>query len=375
MSDIINKNIFISSCKAIGIFLVFMHHYARSIWIEGGVAPPTLAQWVFPGGVSNYINDYGQLHGFDFGGALLIAFANFGYIGVHLFVFASGMGLAMGYSGNNKFSSFMEARIMKIVPPFWLSALFFYAIYMIAGSSMSAAALPHRMLLTTTFNEQAFFVLNSPLWFIALIIQLYVLFIPIRWFVQRFDGWALLLLFLASFGARFLVDSGVVFSGNKYAGHVMSLNWLFVFGAGIYFSDMRDCVWIKKYLRPSFTLGFGVIFIFIGLMASVTRWLYPAIDSFFGLGMVFLVVFFVGLIRSGGVAEKILLFSGGVSFFIYLYHRPVLSYLVDVWYAGLSESPGLIYGFALFFAFSALAYGLLLVLAGNYKFKKIIGLS
>lgn len=168
---------------------------------------------------------------------LLRIMVRFGYVGVHLFVPMSGLGLAFGTPEAIGVGAFLKRRALKLVPPFWIAFVVFAALEWVAGHPFTLARIAKRLLLLTTFDAKRFFIIDSPVWCLAVFFQLYLLFLPMRRPIVRFGLPLLLPMAVAGFIVRQLTSLPQIMERNEYFGHTLALDWLAVFGLGIWIGD------------------------------------------------------------------------------------------------------------------------------------------
>jgi peptidoglycan/LPS O-acetylase OafA/YrhL len=206
-------------------------------------------------------------------------FVHIGAIGVWLFIFASGAPLALT---SNSFGSlkdvgrFYGRRLLRIYPIYWVGVVFSL---MLIGSRITALTLTDYAKNFAGF--QMFFItnddwakINGTYWFIGTIISLYFLFPMVYLAIKKHPHISLLSLFLMYVSSRLIM-------------------W---------------------YVFPQFTGGYG--------------W-FPLCNIFeFGLG--------IYIIQRGLYfkfnSTKILAFLGGLSFYVYLVHAPLLEVIGYVEY-------------------------------------------
>jgi len=318
--------------KGLAILLIILHHYSRTIWYSRGLPLPALQQWNFdPAG-----QGYGLVAAFAqagrFSDLCMQLTAQFGYVGVHLFVLMSGMGLALGTPATAAFGPFMKQRLRKIVPPFWTAVAFFAVMASAVGHPYTLQFTFERLFLLTTFDHENFFGFDTPLWCLAVFIQLYLVFLPLRWLINRYGPRILLLLAAISFVARWTMSAPPVLHWNPFFGHVFGLNWLAVFGIG---------VWIGCKLRKEGEIslpvwavtGTTLAAMFLLVLSDSFQAVYPIHDTAIGV-LTGVTALLSWRILSGVRLAAPLAVVGSVSFPLYLYHRPIVSLIVYSWYRG-----------------------------------------
>lgn len=317
--------------KGIAILFVMMHHFARSAWLSLGIEPPLLLQWEYIYPLDSYQLLYSALLDGNYWEASLRALANFGYFEFHLFILASGLGLALGTPEKIGVWALFRQRAAKIIPPFWLAVIVFASLAWLAGHGYSINQIVARMLMLTTFSGKDFFTIDSPLWCIALFLQLYLLFIPLRAVINRFGLNCIPALVVIAYLARWCASLPEVIQWNVHFGHVFALNWLGVFGLGIWMGQKlrRDGELVLKTstLSAAFVLGLGLI-----VVTNLSQTMYPLHDSAVAVfaGVLALIVWRMSgrsLINRAGVVV------GVISFPLFLYHRPIIAQVLNWWSA------------------------------------------
>ncbi len=319
--------------KGIAILLIILHHFSRSVWLSPGLQIPVLQQWNFnPAG-----EDFGLLaaaaRARHFSDLFLRLSAQFGYVGVHLFVLMSGLGLALGTPEKAVFGPFMKRRLRKIVPPFWTAVALFALLAAGIGYPITVRYIVERALLLTIFDQRHFFGFDTPLWCLAVFIQLYLLFLPLRWLINRYGPRILVLLAAIAFIARWAMSAPPVLRWNMYFGHVFGLNWLAVFGLGI---------WIGCKLRRDGEIslpvgavtGTTLIAVLLLVLSETFKAVYPVHDTAIGVVTGAAVLLAWSVFHRTRLAGALALI-GSVSFPLYLYHRPLVTIVVYLWQRGL----------------------------------------
>lgn len=315
--------------KGIAILLIAFHHFSRSLWLARGMHPPNMMQWVFDPSGEDFHQILSDIAAGQFDQAIFRLSAQFGYFGVHLFVLMSGLGLAFGTSDHVKFGSFLKRRVSKLVPPFWTAVAFFVAFRIIIEQPYSFREIVERAFLLSTFDQANFFRVDPPLWCLAIFFQLYLLFLPLRYFVRRFGPQIILAFASLSYLARLLCMIPPVSSWNQNFGHAVGLNWLAVFGVGIWVGDkLRN---EGRFVIPASTYALAAFGGLTSLYLSERfRAIYPihdtAIALFMGATILLMWSALIGVFVSRWIAAV-----GSVSFPLYLYHRPIVGMVIFFW--------------------------------------------
>lgn len=316
--------------KGAAILLIAFHHFARSLWLARGLPTPNLMQWVFNPSGENFSQIASDISAGQFDDAIYSLSAQFGYFGVHLFVLMSGLGLAFGTSDKVEAGSFLKRRFRKLLPPFWTAVAFFVVFRIIIQQPYSLRQIAERASLLSTFDGANFFRVDPPLWCLAVFFQLYLLFLPLRYVVRRFGPRVIVLLAAIAFMARWACMSPVILSWNENFGHVLGLNWLAVFGIGIWAGDKlrnESRLMIPAPVFATVTASSAILLV----LSERFRAVYPIHDSAIAIvigGATLVAWNFV----SGALVCRWLAAVGTVSFPMYLYHRPIVGMVVFFWH-------------------------------------------
>ena len=318
--------------KGIAILLIFLHHFARTIFYSRGEILPAVQQWNFDATGQGFGQLAAAVREGRFSDLWLQLFAQYGYVGVHLFVLLSGLGLALGTGYSQKFGVFMKRRIRKIVPPFWTAVAFFAVMAAAVGQPYTIRFLFERLFLLTTFDQRNFFGFDTPLWCLAVFFQLYLLFLPVRWLIDRYGPRVILAMAAVSFIARWAMSAPAVLSWNAYFGHVFGLNWLGIFGLGVWIGckiRREDEVSLPMRAVGGMALAAGILLALSERFAAF----YPIHDTAVGIvtGAALLLAW-SALSRTHTATAFALV--GSVSFPLFLYHRPLLSLAIYLWHNG-----------------------------------------
>jgi peptidoglycan/LPS O-acetylase OafA/YrhL len=128
------------------------------------------------------------------GGVLGLSPAPHGELGVDMFVILSGIGLALGPSGRESAGRFLVRRFLRIYPAYWIVLTAFIVGYAFIWDRHFTGTdlLLHYLGVHGWFGDRYALSINDSFWFVTLIVSLYVLYLPLRRYVDRPD---LLLLF------------------------------------------------------------------------------------------------------------------------------------------------------------------------------------
>lgn len=168
--------------KGVAIILIIFHNFFH--WTKPFIGEN---EFYFNNSYfANYLNSFQYSISFFF----RLSFAYFGHYGVQIFIFLSGYGLYKSQlNKSNSFILFIKKRFIKIYPVFILAtilALFtnhFSGNYQLSLKSLASFIL--RLTPIVNFIPIKALNISGPFWFYSMIIQLYLLFIPLIYFKKR----------------------------------------------------------------------------------------------------------------------------------------------------------------------------------------------
>lgn len=130
-----------------------------------------------------------------------LLFSFFGHIGVQLFIFISGYGLCRSYMLKPvRFPVFMKKRIKKLFPFLFIGVLMLTVYLGITYRFMPdynwIRSLLYKLFMVHTLIPNEALSMVGPWWFFGLIMQLYLLFIPLYYVIKRwgFKGFMVVLI-------------------------------------------------------------------------------------------------------------------------------------------------------------------------------------
>jgi peptidoglycan/LPS O-acetylase OafA/YrhL len=173
-------------------------------------------------------------------------YASLGNIGVTLFIILSGLALEHTYGGKRlKTLPFLIKRLKKIFPLYWLTLILVVGFHWLRdnvffpASALSATLTPTELLCTITATCSLIGRWGGPFirasWFLGTIMVLYLHYPVLSRFLARWRHAGLLVLFLLSVLARFLVTRTTILQTDP-------LEWfpytrIFEFGLGIFLAS------------------------------------------------------------------------------------------------------------------------------------------
>ncbi|MBL8327782.1 MAG: acyltransferase [Rubrivivax sp.] len=326
----------ITTLKAAGLMLVMLHHFARSVWRGEKRDAPAITQWQY----LEKVDSFGVPHSYPgIAGAVLEWLATWGFLGVHLFIVASGIGLGLRYANEApRWGEFLSRRVIKILLPAWAALVLYFLLEWLLGRSVDPAVLLRKMLMISFFIESEFFAIVTPLWYIATIFQLYLLFPLLLRCGQRWP-WATFIVCLAvALVYRHLMQCVNGNCTNQYWGHGGALNWLAVFYAGICVGKLWGRGLLVPLPRYALAVGAAALWGVYAFSQSVPAF-YALGDSSFALGALALMLAGGALWHLPGRWSQPL---AQHSYGAYLYHRPLFAMLAWRWSRWVGDSPTLI---------------------------------
>ncbi|WP_417873782.1 acyltransferase family protein [Xanthomarina gelatinilytica] len=287
--------------KGIGILFIMFHNLFH--WIEPITEqnefifnPQNVQDLIFS--ISNYPLEI-----------LNILLSYFGHYGVQLFIFISGYGLTISYlSKPQDYTYFIKNRVSKIYPPLLivLLALLVYKTFTggLNGDWLTSAFIKILMLHTLIPNEAL--TISGPWWFYGLIVQLYILLIPLLYVIKRWNWKGFLSILAISYLLIFalynpLMNNDLYIMGNA-PGHIPE------FALGILLA-----------LKPDFTIRKRYIPIL--LMLFILGNFYFALFPFtFIIAAYLFIIIVLYLFQKKTVFTKYLIFYGKISMYLFAIH-------------------------------------------------------
>ena len=249
--------------------------------------------------------------------------ASMGGIGVHIFIIASGMGLALSIKGGDlKLVEFLKKRVFRILPHYWVLLLGIFLIKLIQGDVIHYFDWLTHFLGIHTFFPAFTYSISTPLWFIGVIFQLYLLFPILYRLIKKLHPAIFILLIVV---AQVLLNTFFVqlFDGGRFF-----TEFILSFSAGIYLGNLINTGKLKIDLKKSIGL------IIIGIIGAVVLLFkgYFEIPSDI-IGLIFSLIsisIFIGLLRIGeGVRlKKTFVFLSAIAYPLYLTHYFVFTHIL-----------------------------------------------
>lgn len=300
--------------KAVGILMIIMHHFSRSLWFSAGMDAPHMTQWQFTGDWAPHTERAPFQHYFAWP---FEWFARWGFVGVHMFIAASAIGHALVPSSQSgEWSKFMLEKIRKI----WLPSAISVILFSIVTSNTDWWLVLAKLSWLSYLSPKQFFAINSPLWFLVLIFQYYAA-LP---FLRRINlgAWQLWLVSLGlAYLTRSLLSIPDLAFNHPYLAHACLLTWLPALIIGMHL--VRESATINSLKPRAAPLSHikWIALALIYLLGQYSSLLYPLADSALALTFIVLAL----RLHTTFIPHWITTLSAA-SFYLFLYHRPLLSW-------------------------------------------------
>jgi peptidoglycan/LPS O-acetylase OafA/YrhL len=254
-----NRLLFVDALRILGITLVVFQH------IEGYIP---------------YIHDLNQSIGFRLGDFYN---ANFGTLGVSIFLLASGFSLGINYvdvNSKERLASFYKNRVLRIYPAYWLAV--FFAVMMNIAVIHENFSVTEYVRIVTGFQalgaktaSNFYGVINGNFWFISLILSIYIIAPIVIFAVKRHPHVSILsLLLLATVSSYYFGQGALFFRGIDWC----PLPRIFDFGLGVYLIRMGL---YPKWKSNKVTAYLGSISFYVYLATAPLLYLIPQSQTMF----------------------------------------------------------------------------------------------
>lgn len=289
--------------KGVGILLIVLHNYFH--WVS-----PSIGENEFIFNAAYTKNLIGVLSN-SFADSVHALFSFFGHYGVQLFVFISGYGLSKSFSHRKqRYLPFVRQRLIKLYPAFLIGI-----VVLLIYNGIVYAYVPNKtwllqMLLKLAMVQNLFprqaLTIVGPWWFYSLILQLYLLFIPIYYVIKKYNWKGFLCVSITSYVLiyvlyRLLLDLDIFIMANA-PGHIPE------FALGILLA-LYPNVKIKKWVVPALLLVF------------VVGNFYFALFPFTFISITYLLVVVVlQLFKRETMLSRFIVFYGALSMFLFAIH-------------------------------------------------------
>jgi peptidoglycan/LPS O-acetylase OafA/YrhL len=227
-----------------------------------------------------YIHDLNQSIGFRLGDFYN---ANFGTLGVSIFLLASGFSLGINYvdvNSKERLASFYKNRVLRIYPAYWLAV--FFAVMMNIAVIHENFSVTEYVRIVTGFQalgaktaSDFYGVINGNFWFISLILSIYIIAPIVIFAVKRHPHVSILsLLLLATVSSYYFGQGALFFRGIDWC----PLPRIFDFGLGVYLIRMGL---YPKWKSNKVTAYLGSISFYVYLATAPLLYLIPQSQTMF----------------------------------------------------------------------------------------------
>ena len=260
-----------STLRCIAIISIVLHNFTH--WLPGGSLENE-----FSFNFDYYMHFWNNVISPDF---LIHVFSFWGHLGVPVFVFLTGYGLARKYDDNADlgWKSFLYRHWVKLFVPMLCGTLvYFIVLFALEGHlDCSASNVFLQCIMALNFISPAD-IEPMPYWYLGMTLQLYVIYLL---FVYKRSTTILLLLAIASFIFIALNIRYLGFLRNN------SVGWLFPFFMGVAYSRYQEVVHFERGSRLIVATCLSLLIILV-CGFELYAWL---------LTPLFVVIFAVGIVK------------------------------------------------------------------------------
>jgi len=259
--------------------------------------------------------------------------------GVLFFFFASGFGLMYSSLKNDlkieKTSIFLKKRLWKLYPPYLLAIIIVWITYITLSIELNRVyffSIISDILLLRNFSIDTIHGLNGNWWFIATLVQLYILYMLFSKFLIRFKWFNIIILgFIIEIAYKFVlisingvyvyIDASTI---NPYTTFFLNYIASFFLGVGIskYIYNNQITITVNKIIGIFFLI---IVFEYIGYSLSFSTSGKIINDIFFLLSYIpFLLISSYLILNKLKKIIIVFTFISSISYEIYLLHHPMI---------------------------------------------------
>lgn len=335
--------------KAIGILLIVFHNYLH-------LTDPHTGENEFTYSANTIKNLYDGILETPLE-LINLLFSYFGHYGVQIFIFMSGLGLALSMMSKPKnYWRYFLDRLKKYYPMLIVGLTFFFFLTIITAYRLMTIAewrsMLWKFLNIHTFLPDQYLSINGPWWFLGLIFQFYIIFPLLFVIIKRFNLKGFIVICLLSFTATILevysfhLPENIFWMANSIA-HLPE----FTFGILIAFNKDKK-IHFSIFLSALIIFGLGNFFKIFYLFSflSITVLSYGIIS-------------FINekIINRSNYTKRVLLNIGKLSMSIFIVHGMFRHFFLTIFSNSWWEK---LIGASLFFI---AIYGLSLIAENYYK--------
>jgi len=291
--------------KGLGIILIVFHNFFHQLDPKFYENEFSFRENIFQNYVTFVLNDPFQI--------IRSLFSFYGHLGVSIFIVLSAFGLTARYGGKPiNYRGFLIARLWRLYPIF-LVAILVHALTIAWWRpepwSEWAIAYLAKLSLLTNFIPGFETKVTGPWWFFSLIVQYYLLFSAINFFVKKGKIWALLALAVAGWLAVYAIDPLVPVK-LKFT----VIGWLPEFSLGIALAKGY------RFKRTSLIVG-AAFATFVAGHFFREAWVFQS----FSFALLFFLAApkFLKILSDWPLLSRFLILAGGLSFPLFATHGPL----------------------------------------------------
>lgn len=323
-----SRDQFIDLLRGVAIFLVLLFHSLGASFGKDQLA------W---GGIFRRFDGQGVF-------ALFAPFT-IGWAGVALFFAVSGFCIHSSFSKERELGTFryLAKRTFRIYPPYLLSVLIFVLFY--PGHQLDASTygdvLAHLALLHNFFSEYIYGI-NASYWSISIEFQLYLLYLPMVYYMSRF-GWRLTMGFVLVIELSFrtwesycLVRYGAIPSALEG----LPLTYVFSWAIGAVVAEQCR----SSHAAKPIAALVPILLFCAAVIADFIKPLYPFSFAFFSASAATAILWVHGHPIELPRLAKYFCRLGAVSYSFYLFHQPIINLVPRVFRRlGFGEHPVMVF--------------------------------
>jgi len=271
------------------------------------------------------------------GRAVFAAFGQLGFHAVSVFLVMSGFGLAYSAEGRASLApaDWFRSRFLRLYPMYWVAhAIVIFAPFAFRPEPVDWRVVPSLLGLRfwppITSN---FYYLDAAWWYFGLLIQLYLVFLPLWAILRRVGPLPFVALCAAvTFVARYLLlfvwpVDGLWVQGGFFATRLVEFGG----GMAVACAYRRDRARTEAWLFSPWTLGAGVVVYELALLSGRSLAGYVFTDALVGAGLFVLLAAAARVLGAVPRLGPTLAGVGALSYGLYLVHQPfVISYAIPL---------------------------------------------
>lgn len=296
--------------------------------------------------------------------------------GIYIFFFASGFGLALSdLEKENSFIEFSNKRISRLLPSYYKALLVTSLLYFFVFSVVfDFKTILKHLLLIQVFSFSDIAEVNTNWWFVATVMQMYIVYYIFRKQILTVNPYLLVLVFwVLSIIYRLIYikvssENGLPIGGvTPFTCFFLNYFWIFICGAAFARLKQFHNVYLSKFGGLVLVIGF-TLFEGVGAYISKYEWGKVFNDDLYFIGIFSITVLVSTLILkyliSLSFVGRTIDFFSKYSYEIYLIHHPVSRSIREFF-----SYKGIFFLVGVFFVFIAISCVLARILAQPLEYK------